>query len=189
MELPLQISFRNMDPSDAVVTRIHEKARLLDRFYGRVSACRVTVEAPHRHHHKGNLYRIRIDLTVPGGELVVDRSPDEHHAHADVYVAIRDAFDAAIRRLEDFSRHQRGDVKAHIEPLQGRVAGLIAGQDYGFIELADGEEVYFHRNSVVDGHFEDLVVGTRVTLTTAMGEKGLQASTVHPVGLGHRQAG
>jgi len=189
MQRPLQISFRNMDASDAVEARIREKARILDRLYDRMSACRVTVEAPHRHHHKGNLYRVRIDLTVPGGELAVDRSPPERHAHEDVYVAIRDAFDAAVRRLEDYARRQRGDTKARTTADIGRVARLIAGADYGFIEMADGEEIYFHRHSVVGDRFGDLTVGATVSVVTAMGEKGPQATTVHLLSNNRRQAG
>lgn len=186
MQLPLQISFRNMDPSPAVEARIRDKAKLFDRFYDRISGCRVMVEAPHRHHHKGKLYRVRIDLTLPGGELTVDRSPDEHHAHEDVYVAIRDSFKAAVRQLEDYARQQRGDIKTHTGQLKGKVAKLIHDADYGFIELPDGGEVYFHRNAVAGGHFNDLTVGSEVRLTTSEGEKGLQASTVKPIGRSSR---
>lgn len=189
MQLPLQISFKNMEPSAAVEARIRDKAKLFDRFYDRILACRVTVEAPHRHHHKGKIYRIRIDLTLPGGELNIDRSPDEHHAHEDIYVSIRDSFNAAIRRLEDYARRQRGDIKSRAELLQGKVVKLISGADYGFIELADGEEVYFHRNAVAGGHFDDLKIGGDVRLTTSNGEKGLQASTVNPVHQSARRAG
>lgn len=117
MRIPMEITFRHMDPSPAVEARIHEKAEKLDRFYENVMGMRVVVEAPHEHKSQGKLFHVRIDLTVPGGELVVSKG--HHHqsqAHEDVYVALRDAFDVAKRRLEEYSRQQRGDVKAHSKP-------------------------------------------------------------------------
>ena len=113
MPIPLQISFRNMDPSPAVEERIRKKAEKLERFHDRIIGCTVVVEAPHRHHHKGKLYSVRVDISVPGKDVVVDRAKPTDHAHEDVYVAIRDAFDAAVRRLEDQSRKMRGSVKTH----------------------------------------------------------------------------
>jgi ribosomal subunit interface protein len=176
MKLPLQIAFRGMPPSDAIKARIEEKAAKLDEFYDRIMACRVIVEAPHRRHHQGKLYHVRVDLTVPEGEMVVSREPHEHHAHEDVYVAIRDAFDAAKRRLEDHARRERGKVKRHEEPAGGRVARLFP--DYGFIETPDGREIYFHRNSVLKEGFGRLAVGTAVRFVEEAGERGPQASTV-----------
>ncbi len=99
MQIPLQISFRNMDPSPAVEARIRKKAEKLERFHDRIIGCTVVVEAPHRHHHKGKLYSVKVDISVPGKDVVVDRAKPTDHAHEDVYVAIRDAFDAATRRL------------------------------------------------------------------------------------------
>ncbi len=113
MEFPLDISFRNMDPSPAVEARIREKAAKLERFHSRIIGCTVVVEAPHRHHHKGKLYSVHIDIRVPGKDLIVDRAKPLDHAHEDVYVAVRDAFNAAVRRLEDHTRRMRGDVKTH----------------------------------------------------------------------------
>ena len=108
MQIPLQVTFRDMDQSDAVETRIREKAEKLQRYYDRIMGCRVVVEMPQRHKHQGKLHSVRIDLTVPGAELVAN-----HTLHEDVYVAIRDAFDAMARQLEDFAHKQRGDVKSH----------------------------------------------------------------------------
>ena len=103
MQIPLQITFHGMERSDAIEAKIREKAAKLDRFHSRLTSCRVVVEVPHRHHHKGKLFSVRIDMTVPGGELVVNRDSSDH-SHEDVYVAIRDAFNAAIRQLEDHAR-------------------------------------------------------------------------------------
>lgn len=178
MQLPLQITFRDMPPSPAVEAKIREKAARLDRFAQHIMACRVVVEAPHRRHHQGKLYHVRVDITLPGSELVVSREPAEHQAYEDVYVAIRDSFDAAVRQLEDYVRRQRGKTKRHEPPLQGYVARLAPDEDYGFIETPDGREVYFHRNSVLADAFDRLAVGDKVQFVEELGEKGPQASTV-----------
>src|SRR4030067_975473 len=100
MKLPMQVVFRNMAPSAAIETAIRERADKLDEFYEHIMSCRVAVEMHHRHHHQGNLYHVRVDLKVPDGELVASRDPAEHHAHEDVYVAIRAALNSARRQLE-----------------------------------------------------------------------------------------
>ena len=186
MQLPMQISFRGMEPSDAVETKIRERVGKLERFYDRIMGCRVVVESPHRRHHQGKLFHVRVDLTVPGGELAVSREPAEHHAHEDVFVAIRDAFDAAQRRLEDYARRQRGDLKTHEEPRTGRVCKLFPDEGYGFIETPDGTEVYFHKHSVLDNAFERLKLGNDVEFVEEQGEKGPQASTVRVIDKHHR---
>lgn len=180
MQTPVQITFRGMPTSDAVERRIREKAAKLEHYHDRITSCRVVVEAPHRRHHKGRLYTVSIDLTVPGAELVVNNEKRFHHSHEDVYVALRDAFNAMRRQLEDFARTQRGDVKMHEGPPQGTVRRLFP--DHGFIETADRGDVYFHRNSVVDGKFDELREGVQVRFVAVDGEQGLQASTVHPLG-------
>ncbi len=178
MRLPLQLTVRNMSLSEAAETDIREKAARLDSFYDQVMGCRVIVEAPHRHHHKGVLYNVRIDMTVPGSEIVIKREP-----HEDLYVAIRDAFDAARRQLEDFARRRRGDVKTHEAPSHARVTKLLA--EYGFLETPDGREIYFHRNSVLDGGFDRLKTGAEVRFSEEEGEQGPQASTVALIGKHH----
>jgi ribosome-associated translation inhibitor RaiA len=93
-----------MDTSPATETLIRERAQKLARFHDRIGACRVVVEAHHRHQRKGRIYHVRIDLTVPGHEIVVGRERDQDHSHEDIKVAVGDAFDAARRRLEDHVR-------------------------------------------------------------------------------------
>lgn len=120
MRIPLEVIFRHMEPSAAAEARIAEKVAKLEQFYDQLTRCQVVVEAPHEHHRQGKLFHVSIDLTVPGGELLVTRGHHhQSHAHEDVYVAIRDAFDAARRRLEDYARQQRGDVKRHAQPQVG----------------------------------------------------------------------
>jgi ribosomal subunit interface protein len=182
MQIPMQVSFRGMKPSVAVEDRIRKEVAKLERYSERLTSCRVVVERSQRRHHQGNLFHVRIDLTLPGREVLVKREPAEHHAHEDVYVAIRDAFDAARRRIMDHVRRQRLDVKTHAEATVGRVVRLLPGQDHGFLEAADGHEVYFHRNSVLDGGFDALAVGAEVRFVEEAGDKGPQASTVMPLG-------
>ena len=112
MQLPLQITFRHIQPSAAVEARIRQEAAKLEKFFEKIISCRVIVEAPHRHHNQGNLFHVRIDLAVPQEELVVSHEQHDEHAHEDAYVVIRDAFNALHRQLEDYVRRRRGDVKA-----------------------------------------------------------------------------
>jgi ribosomal subunit interface protein len=185
----LQITFRNLDASPSVEAKIRARVQELERFFDRIVSCRVVIEAP-KHRRHGDLYHIRVDLKLPDKEIVVKRDPPEHHAHEDVYVAIRDCFDAVRRQLEDFVRRRRGDVKFHEVPAHGRVVRLIAEGDYGFISASDGTEVYFHRNAVTNGSFAKLTVGdeVRFSLHPLEGEKGPQASSVTRVGKHHLAA-
>lgn len=105
MKLPLQITSRNVSLSENAEQTIREKAAKLDQFYDRIMGCRVLVEAPHRHQQHGNQYNVRLDITVPGSEIVIKREENE-----DLYVAIRDAFDAARRKVKEHSAKQK-DVK------------------------------------------------------------------------------
>lgn len=179
MQQPIQITFRGFPHSDAVEAKIREKAEKLDRFYPHIISCRVVVEAEHHHHHQGNLYHVRIDMNLPQKELVVSREHHDKQAQEDVYVAIRNAFNAAKRQLEDFARTQRGNTKAHTSPAQGTISRLQPADDYGIIVTADGREIYFHRNSVRGGDFDELRVGHEVRYTEEDGDRGPQASTVH----------
>ena len=187
MQLPLQITFRHMESSDAVTARIRERAGELERFFDRIISCRVVVECRHPRRQQGNLFRVRIDLKVPGREITVGRDPAAHKAHEDVYVAIRDAFDATRRLLEDHVRERRGEVKLHAVPDHGRVARLLPEQNCGFILSADGNEIYFHRNSVTNGGFDKLALGDEVRFVAQHSESaaGSQASTVVALGKHH----
>lgn len=185
--MPLQIVFRYMDPSPALEARIRQRAEEFDQFFDRIIMCRVAVECQHRHHQQGKLFRVRIDLTVPGREIVVSRDTGANHAHEDAHVAVRDAFDAARRQLEDHARDRRGEVKLHGVADHGRVARLMPERDCGFIVAANGEEIYFHRNSVANGGFDKLAIGSEVRFVAQYAESiaGPQASTVIPIGKHH----
>ncbi len=185
MELPLQITFRNFPPSDALEAKIRQQVEKLNRFYHSIISCRVLVAAPHQHHHQGNIYHVRIDLTLPQGELVINRNPSQNHSHEDLYVAIRDAFLAAQRRLKSYAAIQSNETKLHEIPAHGRVISLLPEYGYGFIETSEGNEVYFHQNSLLNCSLRDLQVGSEVRLSEHLGDKGLQASSVRLIGKHH----
>jgi cold shock CspA family protein/ribosome-associated translation inhibitor RaiA len=186
MQLPLQVTFQHLPHSDEVEDIVYENASRLDGFCDQIMSCRVVVDMPHRHHRQGNLYQVRVDITVPGEELVVNREAGQHTQYKDLRVAIDDAFNTAARLLEDYARRHRLDVKAHQEaPAHARVAKVFPEVDYGFLETLDGREIYFHRNSLVGADFDQLEPGTEVAYVEEQGEKGPQASTVKPVGRHH----
>jgi ribosomal subunit interface protein len=186
MEKPLQITFRNMDPSDVVRAKVEERAEKLEKFHDHIMGCHVVIEAPHKHHRKGKLYWVRIDITVPDGELVVNRNPSRRSSHEDVYVTIRDAFNAARRRLEDHVRkHRPRDVKHHETPPHGQVSELHPTMDYGRIATSDGRSIYFHRNSILNAEFDELVVGTEVRFAEGQGDQGPKATSVSVIGKHH----
>lgn len=204
--IPLQITFKNLPPSEVVESHIRTAAEKLNTFYDQIMSCRVVVELPHKRHHKGKRYHVRIDVTVPGAEFVVKRSPrlmtdrptrfckapdeaapeesrelSKYAPHEEFQLSIRDAFDAARRKLQDYSRRRRGAVKTPAGAAHARVARLFPDEGFGFLETADGREIYFHENSVVGSGFGALRVGAEVHFAEELGEKGPQATTVRPV--------
>jgi cold shock CspA family protein len=177
-----------MDPSEPIAERIRARATCLDRFAAAIASCHVTVEVPHEHQRKGRSYRVLVDVRLPGSEIVAGRHHPKDPAHQDLNVAVRDAFDAAVRQLEDYVRERRHDVKTHEPPAaHGKVKKLFRDDGYGFVELSDGTDVYFHEHSVVDIAFANLQVGDAVHVVVAESEsdKGPQASTVRPMGKHH----
>jgi len=187
MQTPLEVSFHNMDHSDAVEARVRDKVAKLEQVFDRMTSCRVTVEATNRKSAKGNRYHVHIEVGVPGRQVVVDRHSGKNHSHQDVYVAVRDAFNAARRRLEDHSDKRAKRVKTHEVPPHGKVARLFSYEGYGFIETPDGREIYFHQNSLIDGDFTKLEEGQEVRYVVAEkeSEKGPQATTVKLIGKHH----
>lgn len=200
MELPTQITFRNMESSEHVKEWIRSEVGKLETFYQPIMGCRVAVEIPHRHRRKGAVYGVRIDLTLPGGEIVVKRAPTLAHRlrqvrqteiskqteldapRKNLRIAINQAFQAACRRLQEFARKQRREVKRHELPPVARVSRIFPDEGYGFIIAPDGSEIYFHQDSVLNGAFRRLKIGTTVNFAEEKGEKGLQASTVRIAG-------
>jgi len=173
MKIPLQITFRNTPHSDAIEAKINEKAAKLDKYFSRIMSCRVVVEESQRRQHQGKLFSVHIDITVPGKEMAVTREENE-----DPYVAIRDAFNTAARRIEEHGRQKRGEVKTHETAPIGRIIRIFPDQAYGFIITADQREIYFHRNSVLNGDFSNLKFGAQVSFIEEQGTEGPQAARV-----------
>jgi cold shock CspA family protein/ribosome-associated translation inhibitor RaiA len=201
MHLPPTITFRGIDHSAALEAEIRTRITKLETYYRSIMGCRVLVELVQRHHETGNRYHVRIDLTVPGEEIVVAHEANLHATAQDielrkttkrdepeperkhVRVALREAFDIARRRLQDYARRQRGTVKSPARQPRGRVGQLSPIDEYGYIAAEDGHQVYFQKSSVLKGGFDHLIVGSAVSFVEEVGEKGPQASTVkllHP---------
>jgi ribosome-associated translation inhibitor RaiA len=109
------VSFHNLAPSPSLEAEARQEAAALDKVFDRIVSCRVTIEAPPQHHHKGPVYRVRVEVSVPGKHLVVSRAPADHAEHADAHLALRDAFRAARRQLEEHARQVRGEGKRHAD--------------------------------------------------------------------------
>jgi len=181
MLLPIRITWRGSAPSAALETRIRELAQRLEKFSSEIIHCHVIVDFPHKHRSQGNLYEVHVQLTTPGAQITVQREHRERHTHEDPYVAVRDAFRAARRQLQDYERKRRQDVKAHSPEPMGWVSELYPAEDFGRIATSDGRSLYFHRHSVVGGDFDRLTSGTGVRFVEESGERGPQASTVKPI--------
>ncbi len=111
MQIPLDIRFKDIPRSPALETIIREQVDKLEQVCSEIISCRVTVEAPHRHQNKGRIYHVVVDVNVPGKEIVVSHAQEDNHAHEDPYVAVNDSFRAATRRLKDYTKIRRGNVK------------------------------------------------------------------------------
>ena len=184
MQIPLHISFENMQPSDAVHAEIGRGVERLEKYRQHITGCRVAVIGPSTKHRHGAVYRINIWVTIPPHEnIVVSHQPSDNPSHVHVEVAIKDAFAAARHQIEALGRHANGKVKLHEVEAHGRVSKISA--DYGFIATPDEREIYFHRNSVIDSAFDRLSAGSEVRFAEELGEKGAQASTVHLIGKHH----
>jgi cold shock CspA family protein/ribosome-associated translation inhibitor RaiA len=182
MQIEPQISFHGMDPSPAVEAKARERIGELEQFHDRITSCHVKIEAPHRHGHHGKIYRVSIDIQLPGAEIAVSNAHELNHAHEDIYVALRDSFDAARRQLEDVARRlDPYRVKPHPPVGHGSIARLIAEDGYGFIETPDGREFFFDRDSLTVGEWDKLTPGTLVRFTEREGDKGPFATAVKPV--------
>ena len=199
MILPVQVTFREIDADPELDRVVREQAAKLERYFSRITSCRVLIEMLGRH-ARGNQYHVRIDLGLPEGELLVESAPALHSALRDVEAekitksaelgrlhktprrAILDAFREMRRRLQDYARKQRDEVKLRAQPLvRGEVVRLLPEEGYGFIETPDGRQVYFHRDAVLNGRFPILRTGSQVRFCEEPGEKGPQATTVRIV--------
>jgi len=194
MTVPIQITFRNIEHSERIEAKVRQEAANLEKFYSPIMSCRVMIEAPEHRRRYGELHHVRIDLGVPGGELVVKSEPSLHGSipeeerktakhlevdipHKHIEVAVRDAFRSARRQLQDYARRQRGDTKTH-DAHQARVVEMHPERECGLLETGDLRHIYFHKNSVLGGSFGRMKVGSTVVFAEEQGDYGPQASTV-----------
>lgn len=186
MEIPLQLQFHDTPKLPWVEDLVRRRAEKLERFCDKIIACRVTVDEPHKN-VSGNPYRVQIDLTIPPGhEVVIKRLPGDNDPGADLRSVLTDAFDAAERQVKDLVERRRRDIKTHDEP-RAFVVRKFDGDGYGFLKTPEGREIYFHKNSVVNGDYPRLEVGTQVRFEETMGDMGPQATTVQIIDKpGHR---
>ena len=181
MQTPVQINYQDVLHTPVIEELIQRKARDLERYFSRITSCRVSVRAPHKHKRtNGSYYHVTVELAVPGAEIVAGRDPGEAGSHDDLQIAIRDAFRAVKRQLQNHARKLRREVKNVVAPPHARVVRLFPYEGFGFLATEDGTEVYFHRNSVLHGAFGTLQVGDEVRFAAEEGENGMQASTVAP---------
>lgn len=172
MQVPIQVTFRDVKHSPGVDSHIQEKSEKLNQMIDNIISCQVVVEYVSKQQQSGNLYNVRIVVTVPGHEFVSTHNHDEN-----MYVSIREAFDDMTRQLEECSKMMHRKVKNHPPICEGRVARIF-DNGFGFIETANGDEYYFNENNVVHPQFAHLRVGEHVRFIEHMGDEGLQAHRV-----------
>jgi ribosomal subunit interface protein len=173
MKTPLQITMRDIPHSEALDTHIRSKVEKLEGTLEDIVSCHVVVAVPHKHQHQGKEFNVRIELNVPGSEIVINR---DHHE--DVYVALRDAFDAAKRKLDDYLHRLHRQTKEHEREFVGQVVQLFPEEGYGYIGRADGARFYFNSDNVVSPSFANLKVGDEVKFIENASSERLQAKRV-----------
>jgi cold shock CspA family protein/ribosome-associated translation inhibitor RaiA len=179
MQVPIKVVYRNLLPQykESIEAEVGLLAQKLDKFHPSIISCRVAVEMPHKRRHDGNLFKTTISVNVPDKQIVVSKENAVSQTHENIYVAVRSAFDDAIRQLEEYDLIKSRNVKSHDLIPHGKVSRLFRERGYGFIESSDGREIYFHENSSLDG-FRKLKTGMAVRFEEEEGEKGPQASSV-----------
>lgn len=177
--VPSQITFLDFPESEAVSMAVEKRIDKLEHFFSRIIRCRVTISCPHRHRHTDRHFHVQIWIALPGEDIIVNRNPSKNEAHRDVYVAIRDAFNAAERMLEDRVRKTRRHLKFHSEQYSdGRISKIFYYDGYGFLNTNDGREFYFSENCITNENFDRLRIGQKVRFLEEPGEKGPQVTSM-----------
>lgn len=189
MRVPLEIAFKNVEPTAAMESLVRQQVDRLTRFYDRIITCRVAIEAPHRSAHADAVgHRVRIEVSLPGDTLFVSRDRSHNRSQYDPYRAIRTAFAAAEKQLRSHAGRQRRHRHPRTGPPHAVVDHLVPDEDHGFLRTPSGRQIYFHRHAVVGDGFDDLEPGDEVRFEERRGNEGPQASTVSPIGRhGHHE--
>lgn len=192
MKVPPEITYRDVEKTDAIDALVNEKIAKLEKVCNYISSCHIAIEKIHDRPKSGSPYRTRIDITVPPGhEIIAESNPGETTQYVDIDTVIRDAFSMATRQLKKLASQQRDSDKTRTAQLQetmGLVTKIFREEGYGFIKtIDDAEDIYFHQNSVLNDDFDRIEIGTGVRFFSEEGDRGLQASTVKIVDKpGHR---
>lgn len=182
-----EISFRNVDPTPELRAAVAGHIKDLERIYSRIIGCHVMIERARRRRQTGDPVHVRIEVTVPGRDLVVSRPRSDQPRHVDPHLTLKDSFDEVARRLERYASELRGDVKKHEPASHGSISELTP--DHGFIDVPGGQIVYFHPNSVVGIDFSNLSIGDEVRFSPGQGLEGPQATSVRRIGKPRIDAG
>jgi ribosomal subunit interface protein len=173
MQLPLHITYRDIVPLPSVEPEVRRRAAKFDQWTSDVIACHVAFEAEGKRHRQGHSYKVKVSITVPDTEIVAGT----RQGNEDLKIALRDAFDAADRQLEDYARRRRGQTKSHPPVLHGRIVRLEA-DGTGFIANAAGDQFHFDRSHLVHEGFEALRVGQEVRFVGATSKAGPEARRI-----------
>lgn len=181
MQIPLELNFHDVSRSEWSEDLIRERVSRLERYADDIISCHVIVSQPHRHQHKGNPYRVSIEVRLPRNRrLAVVEEPDDVVAEdAHLHPVIVNAFSTMEKRLKNTGEPRRRDaLRPDIEEPRGLVVRLFEEDGYGFLRTPSGEERFFHRNAVLHDDFERLAVGTEVRFEPSEGDAGPAASSV-----------
>ncbi len=183
MQIPIEISYRDIEKTDALEQLIRDEATELERICDYITSCRVSVEQPQKSQQQGQPYRVRIVVRVPPGhELVASEEPGMGDIHKQLSTVIRETFSSVTKQLKKITEEQRQDTKQHPEQqVEAVVEKIFRKDEYGFLKTIDGREIYFHKHSVLHGDWDRLEIGTGVRFSEEMGVKGPQATTVQVV--------
>ena len=183
MEVPLQLTFRDIEKTDELVDLVNDKVASLEKVCDYIISCHTAIEKPQEHQRMGNPYRVRVNVRVPPGhEIVVKREPGDGDMHDPLDAVIRDVFAAAQRQLKELVEKQRNEVKTHPDQEVAAVIDRIFEKEgYGFLKTIEGREVYFNENSLINDRFENLEPGMGVRFVGTHSDAGFQASTVQVV--------
>lgn len=184
MQLPLEVTYRGLERNDFIHDLIQKKSTKLERACPHMISCRVVLEREQKQKRTGSEYKIRVELGVPPGHnLVVTRKTLILQAQKDLPPLVREAFEAAERKIKELAAQQKGRVKSHPQQeIQAFIDQIFPGEDYGYIRTVDGREIMFHRNSLVNENFDALEVGAGVAFELAEDPGAARASSVRVMG-------
>ena len=179
MQIEPIISYQNLDHSPVVEDLVRERIEALEKRYDRITGCEVTMDAPQKRKRHGRVFRVRLNLRLPGQDLSVSREVAQGSAQDDLILAVNRAFSAAEKAVKKRKKVMGGvEVKHHAPVLHGKIAELEPELGHGWIRGDDGKMVYFQRDSLTSNDWDQLKTGTRLRFREMEGDKGPYATAV-----------